>query len=126
MRLVRQPGADSLLFANEAFYQAFADGDYRAMEGLWASEGPVSCVHPGWPPLHTRAAILESWRQILAAGPRAGLGFDAPHTFALGELAWVVCREHIEDAVLVATNVFHRVQRHWLLVHHQAGPLLQS
>lgn len=126
MQLVRDPGADAVLFTNEAFYQAFADGDHAAMERVWAREGPVSCVHPGWPPLYTRAAILESWRRILAAGPQPALAFHAPETFALGEVAWVVCREQIGDAVLVATNVFRREQRRWLLVHHQAGPLAQS
>src|SRR5215468_8451467 len=57
---------EALLFANEAFYQAFADRDIAAMEAAWASDGPIACIHPGWPPLAGREAVIESWRRILA------------------------------------------------------------
>ncbi|MEE8533734.1 MAG: nuclear transport factor 2 family protein, partial [Alphaproteobacteria bacterium] len=38
----------TVLFVNEAFYQAFADGDLAAMDAVWAREAPVACIHPGW------------------------------------------------------------------------------
>ena len=60
---------DAILFANEAFYHAFADGDSAAMEALWASQTPVCCIHPGWGAIHERDGILESWRTILADPP---------------------------------------------------------
>ena len=36
-----------MLFANEAFYRAFADRDMAAMDGVWAVHAPVACIHPG-------------------------------------------------------------------------------
>ena len=50
---------EAVLFANEAFYQAFAARDLAAMEEVWAHHCPVACIHPGWPPLHGRQAVNE-------------------------------------------------------------------
>jgi hypothetical protein len=38
---------EQVLFANEAFYRAFADRDIDAMDALWARGEPVLCIHPG-------------------------------------------------------------------------------
>ena len=54
-----------MLFANEAFYRAFADGDLAAMDAVWASAAPVACIHPGWNLLDGREAVMASWRAIL-------------------------------------------------------------
>jgi hypothetical protein len=37
---------DAVLFANEAFYRAFADRDEEAMEDLWSATAQVACLHP--------------------------------------------------------------------------------
>ena len=52
----------AILFANDAYYAAFADGDPAAMDALWARRAPVSCIHPGQTALTDRAAIMASWR----------------------------------------------------------------
>src|SRR5436189_231886 len=57
---------DAILFANESFYRAFAARDAAAMEALWATDLPVACIHPGWAPLTGRAAVMQSWRNILS------------------------------------------------------------
>ncbi len=54
------------LFAADAFYLAFANKDIDAMDALWAQKVALCCVHPGWPRLTEREAIIESWRNILA------------------------------------------------------------
>src|SRR5690348_3483190 len=59
-----------ILLANDAFYAAFADRDDEAMDALWARGALVACVHPGWPPLVGRDAVMASWRGILR-GPGA-------------------------------------------------------
>ncbi len=41
----------------------------------------------------------------------------------IGEAAFVVCHEAIDDAELIATNVFVREGGRWKLVHHQAGQM---
>lgn len=40
----------------------------------------------------------------------------------LGDAAVVLCEEHLETGVLLATNVFRREDGRWRLTHHQSGP----
>ncbi len=113
---------DAILFANEAFYRAFAARDLAAMDGIWARNLPVACIHPGWGRLTGRRPVMESWRNILAnPGAPAIICRDAEaHT--LGEVAFVLCYEAIGATYLVATNIFAREGGAWRMVHHQAGP----
>lgn len=110
----------AILFANEALYQAFADGDYPAMRALWAEQAGVSCIHPGWEPLFGREAVLESWRAILADPPP--IHCSNARVEVLGSSALVLCFETIRGNHLIATNVFTLEDGAWRLVHHQAGP----
>ena len=111
-----------LLFANEAFYAAFAGGDQEAMTALWAKGGPVACLHPRAALLSGLDEVLESWRQILAAPNRPDIRCRAPKAFVQGETGFVVCYEEVQGGYLIATNIFAREQGQWKMVHHQAGP----
>src|SRR5689334_19999380 len=112
-----------VLDANSAFYRAFATRDLDAMDALWSRRTAVACVHPGWDALRGRDEVMDAWRAILtgAESPKVGCS----HAFAQvhGDVALVVCREHVEGGQLVATNVFVREGDTWRLVHHQASPL---
>jgi hypothetical protein len=122
----------AVLFANDAFYTAFAAGDLDAMDALWARRAPVSCIHPGWAALYERDAIMASWRGILASpggvpggGKRretAAIRCVRPEAFLLGEAAWVACYETLPNGILVATNIFAREDGAWRMVHHHASP----
>jgi hypothetical protein len=114
---------DSVLAANRAFYRAFNDRDYAAMETIWAPSGAMVCLHPGQPPLHERADILESWRGILGHP-------ESPRVRCVGEwvigragLAMVVCREILANGQLMATNSFARSREGWHMVGHHSGPV---
>ncbi len=111
---------DAVLAINDAFYRAFVRGDFTAMDAIWSQRPSVACIHPGWSPLIGRSTVMESWRAILANPPP--LRMSRPQIFALGDTAFVVCRELVGDSVLAATNVFVREEDGWKLVHHQAGP----
>ena len=113
---------DAILFANEAFYQAFTDRDMGEMGAIWSEQAPVACFHPGWHPLAGREAVLESWRAILANADSPPIRCREPRVHLRGEMAFVVCYEDIHGQFLVATNVFVREGRTWRIVHHQAGP----
>jgi len=56
---------EAVLAANRAFYRAFNDRDYEAMDLLWAPTGAMVCLHPGQAPLLERREIMASWRSIM-------------------------------------------------------------
>ena len=113
--------AAEALAANAAFYRAFAGRDFERMQALWASGAPVTCIHPGWNAVRGREGVLASWRSILSSPESPAVACANATAYPHGESAYVVCEEHIADAVLIATNVFVREQGDWKLVHHQAG-----
>ena len=113
---------DAVLFANEAFYRAFADRDEEAMLDAWSDSAPVSCLHPGWGPLFGREDVLKSWLAIIRNPESPAISCHQPVAHILGEIGWVVCFEEIAGNFLAATNMFVRDGSLWKLVHHQAGP----
>jgi hypothetical protein len=122
------PEQQAVLFANSAFYAAFATRDIGAMEAVWSKEKPVSCTHPGWQPLVGRKAVMESWRSILANPAAPHIACRADRAAVYGDMAVVTCIEQIADPsgppqFLTATNIFAKAGAVWVMVHHQAGPV---
>ena len=113
---------DAVLFANEAFYRAFADRDAGAMAEVWADDLPLSCIHPGWGLLEGRDEVLQSWEAILGNPDSPAIGCLAAKAHLRGEMAYVHCFEEIDGNYLIATNIFVHEGKRWRLVHHQAGP----
>ena len=111
---------ESVLFANDAFYLALVQGDYGAMEAVWAEETPVCCLHPGWEPLFGREAVLESWQAIFQNPPK--IQCLEPRVITLDEAATVICFEAIDGAYLAATNQFVLERGRIRLFHHHAAP----
>ncbi len=115
-----------LRFANDAFYQAFRERSLEAMEHLWARRLPLLCAHPGARPLYERAAILESWQQILGNPHCPVLEYRVERVLQHGELTLITGYEWSRaqpDATLLATNGFAREDGHYRMVLHQAGPV---
>jgi hypothetical protein len=121
--LAAGPSLDDALAANRAFYHAFSSRDLATMDTIWARGVPVLCIHPGWPPLMERAAVLSSWRDIMKnpASPNAHSRND--RAFIYGKTAVVVCEEVLNGGVLAATNIFIEELGSWRLIHHQASPI---
>ena len=113
---------NAVLFANEAFYRAFASADLAAMDDLWSRESQVTCIHPGWHPLTNREHIMQVWQGVFTQGNQAPVACRAPEVYVMGEAAFVICYEQLPDAMLVATNIFRLENNLWRLVHHQSGP----
>lgn len=111
----------AVLFANEAFYVAFAACDFPAMDAVWSGRENVSCIHPGWNALAGRQQVMESWRAILTSPNEPRIGCRNANAYVLGDSAYVVCYEAIDGGFLVATNVFIRENRGWKMVHHHAA-----
>ena len=116
------PDSEPLLFANEAFYRAFADRDVDAMADLWSRDAPVSCLHPGWEPLFDRSEVISSWVAILTAPEAPDIRYVNPRAQLYGDVGSVVCYEELPGGILVATNIFVREGNIWKMVHHQGAP----
>jgi len=116
--------SDAVLAANLEFYRAFTTRDLVAMEALWARRAPVSCVHPGWPPLAGRDAVMESWHGILANPESPRIVCYDEQVMLHGESALVLCEEELDGGTLVAGNLFVREDGDWKIAHHQAGQLV--
>jgi ketosteroid isomerase-like protein len=113
----------ALRAAHGAYYHAFAERDSAAMAEAWAVAEDLSCVHPGWPPLFGREAILASYRDIFRNPGQLDVERSRETVFIHGQDARVLCIEKVGDALLVATNCFRFVDGRWRLVHHQASPV---
>jgi ketosteroid isomerase-like protein len=113
---------DQVLKANQAFYDAFAAGDYDRLERLWTHTGEISVIHPGSSLLHGRQPVMSSWRQILGNADGSNIRCADPRVYLLGDVAYVVCSEVFPDGRLIATNIFRLEDNTWRMVHHQAGP----
>jgi len=114
----------SLLFANDAFYRAFADSDIQAMASLWAADDAITCLHPGWAPLRGFEDVLSSFQSIFEGpAPPAITPLSADVTMH-GPVGIVICYELIGTDYLIATNMFRKDADNgsWKLIHHQAGP----
>lgn len=107
--------------ANAEFYRAFGEGDFAAMDALWANRGDVVCIHPGWPPVFGREDVMASWHGILSNPPEPAVQPTEEQVCLMGETAMVVCFETIGEIFLTATNLFVREGGAWRLVHHHAG-----
>lgn len=112
-----------VMFANGAFYAAFAARDVDAMEQLWARIAPVACTHPGWNVLQGREPVMASWRAILTSPNAPEVECSSAMVHLLGGVAYVTCVEAVSGARLAATNVFVREDGEWRMVHHHAGPI---
>jgi hypothetical protein len=112
-----------ILFANEAFYLAFATRDLAAMDALWARDARVTCVHPGWEALHGRDAVMESWGNILGHSSAPKVQCREARVLNYGSVAQVLCFEVLQTGVLMAANLFIQEAGSWQLVHHQASPM---
>ena len=132
----------AVLRANQSLYDAFETGDADLMAALWL-DGPdastVSCVHPGWSPLHGRETVLRSWTMIMANTSFIQFVLTDVEVTVAGEVAVVTCGENmltgLDDVTggdigglaggrAVATNVFRRTPEGWRLWVHHASPVL--
>lgn len=112
----------AVLAANDAFYNAFIHNDYAGMERLWAAAHDIVVIHPGWPPLHGRRSVLDSWQRILADEGTNRMQYSEAVAYLDGNMAFVVCSENFPEGELVATNIFVLEDDDWRMVHHHSGP----
>jgi ketosteroid isomerase-like protein len=113
---------DGVLAANAAFYRAFADADLPTLDRIVARRHAVAVIHPGWPVVIGREAVMETWQMIFTEGPQP-VRPVSPEVLALGDAALVIVYEKAGDVYLAASNLFVREDDEWRLACHQAGPI---
>jgi limonene-1,2-epoxide hydrolase len=116
---------DDVLRVNAAFYRAFATADFTAMSRIWGKE-QVSCIHPGWPVLIGRDAVLDSWKGILGNPGAERIAFHDATAMVAGDEARVLCIEVLGEMAFAASNWFRRIDGAWLMIHHHASPIALS
>ncbi|HTN42975.1 MAG TPA: nuclear transport factor 2 family protein [Nitrospiria bacterium] len=117
--------------ANERFYRAFESLDIRQMESVWATDVPVRCVHPGWDLRSGWPEVRDSW--VLVFNHTTGIRFNVTDVDIVvnGDLAWVTCTENVrmandgesQQSRILATNLYLRRSKGWLMVLHHASPI---
>lgn len=110
-----------VLATNDAFYKAMREGDYAAMDRLWAERRTVTCTHPDWHMLIGRDAVMESWRVILTEHEPPAIWPVEVQAIVTGSTAMVLCTERIGSIELVASNGFVREGRNWRMLNHQSA-----
>lgn len=126
--------------ANAELYAAFEAGDLDRMSAVWADGAlgeSVACVHPGWPMVRGRSAVLRSWALIMANTSYIQFFLTDVDIRVEGDVAVVTCSENILTAAeedsgtefaaggrIVATNVFRRTDGGWRLWLHHGSPVL--
>ena len=109
-----------VLDANARFYEVLVSGNPEGMDALWTKRAPVAVIHPAWPAIDGRAAVLESWHRVVMAPP--DIQVVEPRVHVIGEMAFVTCYELVNShTTLAATNVFVREEGVWKIVHHHAN-----
>jgi ketosteroid isomerase-like protein len=114
--------------AESAFYAAFAECDYKAMENIWA-EGDVICIHPGSSALLGRDAVMRSWANMLLNAEAPSIRVNVLSRISGKGLAVHVVEEHITSgygdaasvSMVLATNVYREYSEGWRLLEHHAS-----
>jgi ketosteroid isomerase-like protein len=117
--------------ANQGFYRAFESLSLERMDAVWAHDGQVMCVHPGWPLAEGWPAVRRTWETIFRNTREIRFEVAEQRLDVRGELAWVVCVERLSSSsdrrAVLATNVLRRgTDGAWRMVHHHGSPLVAA
>ncbi len=114
---------DSVIAANEHFYQAFRSGDFAEMEKVWSARDEVSVYHPNWPGILGREDVMASWYQVMVLSEPPPVFPKDVTIVRAGKVAMVFCTEDMGDTRMTASNVFVEEDGVWKMTNHHASPL---
>jgi ketosteroid isomerase-like protein len=123
---------EAVLEANRAFYRAFESLDVAQMERVWLRDQRIVCVHPGWRRLSGWGPIMASWERIFQSAFEMHFELGDPQVTVSGNLAVVLVEENLTQrgydgasrSLVLATNVFERVDGPWLMLIHHGSPVM--
>jgi ketosteroid isomerase-like protein len=124
------PDVETLMAANQAFYDAFEAADLDAMSEVWQHGDDVLCTHPGWATLQGWAKIVASWYAIFQNPQRLQFILTDPSPSVRGEVGWVSVTENLLDgpatSTVAAINLFVHDDGAWSMVAHHGSPVLRA
>lgn len=114
--------------AEAAFYAAFAQCDFKAMEAVWAEDNIV-CIHPGSSVLMGRDAVMRSWANMLLNAEPPNIRINLLSRTLNDAVAVHVVEEHISSgfgdtasiSLVLATNVYRKEADGWRMFEHHAS-----
>lgn len=119
--------------ANQDFYQAFESLDIARMDGIWAQQDYVTCVHPGWTVRVGWPDVRDSW--VLIFNNTFAMTFELTEmqVQVAGDIAWVICTENItsrqgeraQESRILATNLYEKTGATWKIIHHHGSPVME-
>lgn len=119
--------------ANELFYEAFESLDIARMDGIWAQQDYVTCVHPGWTVRVGWPDVRDSW--VLIFNNTFAMTFELTEMQiqVAGDVAWVICTENItsrqgersQESRILATNLYEKAGAGWKIIHHHGSPVME-
>ena len=113
-----------------AFYEALQTGDIERLMACWSDDDEIICIHPGAARLIGHTSVRAAFTAMLERG---GLGVrlgQVVRVQALGGAAAVHgVIEHLHvmlpdgprEALVQATNVYHKTPQGWRMVAHHAS-----
>jgi len=112
-----------------AFYEALQNADLERLMACWADDDEVVCVHPGGPRMVGLGAIRSAFEAMFNNGsirvrPEGVLKVEAlaSSVHSVRERIELLTAEGPVEAVVIATNVYHKTAQGWRLVAHHASP----
>ena len=116
----------SVLQVNSAFYDSFRAMNLQKMRNLWSDSDEATCAHPGMATIFGGKKIVKSWEALFSGGSMPPIRATRQKVVLRGDIAWVTCCESTgnDPASLEAINIFERKEGRWLMIHHQAAPVL--
>jgi ketosteroid isomerase-like protein len=113
----------------QAFYDALQQADIDRLMACWADEDDIVCVHPGGPRLVGHAAVRAAFDAMFANGsvqahPEKVRRLDAGHcsVHSVVERVALMSDDGLQQAWVVATNVYAKTAQGWRMVAHHASP----
>lgn len=116
-----------------AFYEALQRGDIERLMACWADEDEIVCVHPGGPRLVGHAEVRAGFEALFANGRvlaypekvrRAEAGACSVHSVV--ERVEVLSDDGVQQAWVLATNVYAKTAQGWCMVAHHASPGMRT
>jgi ketosteroid isomerase-like protein len=111
------------------FYDALQHADIERLMGCWADEDDIVCVQPGGPRLIGHAAVRAAFEAMFANGSvqafpekvrRLDTGALSVHSVV--ERVAVMVDDGLQNAWVLATNVYAKTAQGWRMVAHHASP----